>query len=64
MGAAGGDGSHATFAVRKTGYVLAGWASVVLEPRDAGTRTQLTWTEEIVPRPEPVGRLLARSPTP
>lgn len=54
------DASRATFSVRKTGYVLAGWASVVLEPRDAGARTQLTWTEEIVPRPVPVGRLLAR----
>lgn len=52
--------SRATFSVRKTGYVLAGWASVVLEPRDAGARTQLTWTEEIVPRPLAVGRLLAR----
>ncbi|GAA1887016.1 SRPBCC family protein [Lapillicoccus jejuensis] len=51
--------SRATFSVRKTGYVLAGWADVVLEPRDAGTRTQLTWTEEIVPRPVAVGRLLA-----
>lgn len=54
-----GDRSRATFSVRKTGYVLAGWASVVLEPRDGGARTQLTWTEEIVPRPVVVGRLLA-----
>ncbi len=54
------DGSHARFCVRKTGYVLTGWAEVTLEPRDAGTRTQLTWSEEIVPRPVQVGRLLAR----
>jgi len=54
------DASHARFGVRKTGYVLTGWAEVTLEPRDAGTRTQLTWSEEIVPRPVQVGRLLAR----
>ena len=51
------DADRASFFVRKTGRVLAGWAEVTLEPRDDG-RTQLTWTEEIVPRPEPLGRLL------
>ncbi|MEO3938249.1 SRPBCC family protein [Dermatophilaceae bacterium Soc4.6] len=54
------DGAPARFRVRKTGYLLTGWAEVTLEPRDGGTRTQLTWAEQIVPRPVQVGRLLAR----
>ena len=50
--------SRARFAIRKTGRLLAGWAEVGVVTRDDG-RTDLTWTEEIVPRPEVVGRLLA-----
>ncbi|MEO7060804.1 MAG: hypothetical protein ABI083_13880 [Lapillicoccus sp.] len=49
--------AQARFCVRKTGRLLAGWAEVVAVARDDG-RTDLTWTEEIVPRPEPIGRLL------
>lgn len=51
------DGRQARFAVRKTGRVLAGWAEVGAVTRDDG-RTDLTWTEEIIPRPESLGRLL------
>lgn len=48
----------ARFAVRKTGRVLAGWADVRLAGTGAGG-TDVVWREEIVPRPEPLGRLLA-----
>jgi hypothetical protein len=51
------DGA-ARFAVRKTGRVLAGWADVRLTATDAGG-TEVLWREEIVPRPEPLGRLAA-----
>jgi uncharacterized protein YndB with AHSA1/START domain len=51
------DGA-ARFAVRKTGRVLAGWADVRLTATDAGG-TEVVWREEIVPRPEPLGRLAA-----
>jgi len=51
------DGA-ARFAVRKTGRLLAGWADVRLEATDSGG-TDVVWREEIVPRPEPLGRLAA-----
>lgn len=53
------EAARATFSVRKTGHLLAGWATVLLEPRGDG-RTQLTWTEEIVPRPEALFRHVTR----
>ena len=49
---------RARFAIRKTGRVLAGWAQVGAVTRADGL-TDLTWTEEIIPRPEFLGRLLA-----
>ncbi len=49
--------SGARFAVRKTGRLLAGWAEVQAVTRADG-RIDLTWTEEIIPRPEVLGRLL------
>ena len=52
------DGA-ARFAVRKTGRVLRGWADVRLAATPGGG-TEVVWREEIVPRPEPMGRLLAR----
>jgi uncharacterized protein YndB with AHSA1/START domain len=50
----------ARFAVRKTGRGLGGWADVALTATDAGG-TEVVWREEIVPRPEPLGRLVARA---
>ena len=49
---------EARFAVRKTGRVLRGWADVRLAATDAGG-TDVVWREEIVPRPETLGRLAA-----
>ena len=49
---------EARFAVRKTGRVLRGWADVRLAATDAGG-TDVVWREEIVPRPETLGRLVA-----
>ena len=51
------DGA-ARFAVRKTGRVLRGFADVTLTATDAGG-TEVVWREEIVPRPETLGRLTA-----
>jgi Polyketide cyclase / dehydrase and lipid transport len=51
------DGA-ARFAVRKTGRVLRGFADVALAAADAGV-TDVVWREEIVPRPETLGRLAA-----
>ena len=51
------DGA-ARFAVRKTGRVLRGFADVTLTTTDAGG-TEVVWREEIVPRPETLGRLAA-----
>lgn len=51
------------FAVRKTGRVLAGWADVTVEPTEAGGSV-VTWREEIVPKPEALGRLIARATDP
>ena len=51
-------GGEARFAVRKTGRVLRGWADVRLAATDAGG-TDVVWREEIVPRPETLGRLAA-----
>ena len=51
------DGA-ARFAVRKTGRVLRGFADVALAAADAGG-TDVVWREEIVPRPETLGRLAA-----
>ncbi len=66
------DGGVGRFAVRKTGRVLRGWADVTVEPvarpgrasdgsSDGGSTslTRVTWREEIVPRPELVGRMVA-----
>ena len=49
---------EARFRVRKTGRVLRGWADVRLAATDAGG-TDVVWREEIVPRPETLGRLAA-----
>lgn len=49
---------HARFAVRKTGWVLAGWADVRMNASEAGG-TEVVWREEIVPRPLALGRLAA-----
>jgi len=49
---------RARFAVRKTGRVLAGWADVSLTSTTAGG-TDVVWREEILPRPEALGRLIA-----
>lgn len=46
---------EARFSVRKTGRVLRGWADVRMSATDDGT--DVVWREEIVPRPEPLGRL-------
>ena len=51
------DGA-ARFAVRKTGRVLRGFADVTLTATDTGG-TDVVWREEIVPRPETLGRLAA-----
>ena len=52
-----GPEGMARFTVRKTGRLLAGWADIVLAPAAAGT--ELVWTEEIIVRPERIGRLMA-----
>ncbi|MDQ2782505.1 MAG: SRPBCC family protein [Actinomycetota bacterium] len=52
------DGGLGRFSVRKTGRVLRGWADVTVEP--VASLTRVTWREEIVPRPELVGRMVAR----
>ncbi|MEP6649551.1 MAG: SRPBCC family protein [Lapillicoccus sp.] len=49
---------EARFAVRKTGRVLRGWADVRLRTTEEGG-TEVVWREEIVPRPETLGRLAA-----
>ena len=49
---------EARFAVRKTGRVLRGWADVRMSAT-VGGGTDVSWREEIVPRPEPLGRLAA-----
>jgi len=49
---------QARFTVRKTGRVLRGWADVRLEATEPGG-TDVVWREEIVPRPEVLGRLAA-----
>jgi uncharacterized protein YndB with AHSA1/START domain len=51
------DGA-ARFAVRKTGRLLAGWADVRLTATQDGG-TDVSWREEIVPRPLVVGHALA-----
>ena len=51
------DGA-ARFAVRKTGRVLRGFADVALTAADPGG-TEVVWREQIVPRPETLGRLVA-----
>lgn len=48
----------ARFAVRKTGRVLRGFADVTLTATDTGG-TEVVWREQIVPRPEALGRLAA-----
>ncbi len=49
---------RARFAVRKTGRLLAGWADVRLTGTAQGG-TDVSWREEIVPRPLLLGRALA-----
>ena len=51
------DGA-ARFAVRKTGRVLRGFADVALTATDTGA-TEVVWREQILPRPEILGRLAA-----
>ncbi len=52
------DGAGA-FRVVKTGRVLAGWAEVEVARGRDGEGSTVRWQEEIVPRPQPVGRLVA-----
>ncbi len=49
---------RARFTVRKTGRVLAGWADASLRSTPDGG-TDVRWREEILPRPELLGRVLA-----
>jgi carbon monoxide dehydrogenase subunit G len=49
------DGDDARFSVRKTGWVLAGWADVRLSAVDGGT--EVRWDEDLELRPAPVGML-------
>ena len=49
---------RAEFAIVKTGRWLGGWATIRLEALD-GTRTRLTWREEIILHPHAIGRLAA-----
>lgn len=49
----------ARFTVRKTGRLLRGWADIIVGPSADG-RTEVVWQEEIVVRPETLGRRLAR----
>ncbi len=53
----GVDG-RARFRIRKTGRLLAGWADITLDVRPE-RHTDVVWLEEIVLRPEPVGRRIA-----
>ncbi len=46
------------FRLVKTGWLLAGWADVLVEPD--GTGSTVTWTEEITLRAGPAGRLTTR----
>lgn len=52
-------GRVGTFAVRKRGRLLAGWARVQVRPTGVDGETDLHWTEEIIVRPLPLGRVLA-----
>jgi uncharacterized protein YndB with AHSA1/START domain len=49
---------RARFSVRKTGRLLAGWADVRMTATGDGG-TDVSWREEIVPRPLLLGRALA-----
>ncbi|HYO86382.1 MAG TPA: SRPBCC family protein [Dermatophilaceae bacterium] len=48
------------FELRKHGRLLAGWARVRVAPGPRSGTSSIEWTEEIVVRPERLGRLLAR----
>lgn len=57
-------GHTGVFSVRKVGRLLGGWAHIEVapstdDPGSAGETSELTWAEEIVLRPEAVGRRLA-----
>jgi uncharacterized protein YndB with AHSA1/START domain len=47
------------YRVRKTGWLLVGWAVVEVGPGAAAGHTRLRWVEDITLRPEPLGRLVA-----
>lgn len=47
------------YRVRKTGWLLTGWAVVEVQPGAERGSTRLRWVEEITLRPAPLGRLLA-----
>jgi len=49
---------RARFSIRKTGRLLAGWADITLGVRP-DRHTDVVWREEIVLRPEPLGRRIA-----
>ncbi|MCB1251821.1 MAG: hypothetical protein KDB39_00920 [Austwickia sp.] len=51
------DATPAEFRVVKIGRWLRGWAHVVIEPDGSGSCVQ--WTEEVLPRFDPVPRLSA-----
>lgn len=57
------DGGAGRYRVRKTGWLLAGWAEVAVSPAADGVggvgTTRLSWVEDITLRPTPLGRLLA-----
>ncbi len=58
-GHGGDDGvDDARFTVRKTGRLLRGWADITLRQRADGG-TEVTWAEEIILRPETLGRRVA-----
>ncbi len=50
-----GPGDTARFRIRKTGRLLAGWADVTLEA-NGDDHTNVVWREEIILRPEALGR--------
>lgn len=50
-------GHEGCFAIHKTGRLLAGTATVRVQPEGAGSR--ITWTTDAGPRPQWLGRLVA-----
>ncbi|MGI8718463.1 MAG: SRPBCC family protein [Lapillicoccus sp.] len=53
-----GSGRRASFRLVKTGQLLGGWAAIELQAL-GDQQTRLSWREEIVLRPAPLGRRLA-----